>query len=119
MVNRKYKIMSEAENKEKLTGNEKVYLKFVGGNAGSYENKKEGTSYELGLVGFPISWLNGSTDEMRDFSEIIDVFCNNSCDEFIREYGSYDEFWSTCELTAKIVFEDESVAESKKLDPFA
>lgn len=105
--------------KENLTGNEKVVINLVAGDDSNYNKVIQGTSIELQLIDFPLKYLKGNTGEMTGYSDKIESFVNNCSDDFMMGHGSYDEFWSTYDISATITFEDGTTLESEPWDPFA
>lgn len=101
----------------KLTANDQVFIKLTA-HGGNYEKTINGSAKDLGLVDFPINWLDGDTNEMIDFSEVIERFYNNSNDDFMLNIGSSEDFRSSAKLHAIITRENAEVFESKENNPF-
>ena len=101
----------------KFSENDTVWIKLTA-DGGNYEKTIDGSAKDLGLVGFPVNWLDGDTNEMIDFSEVIERFYNNSNDDFMMNFGSSEDFRSSAKLHAKVTLENGQIFESKENNPF-
>jgi hypothetical protein len=89
--------------KNKLDANDFIEIII---EAGSYRKSICGKADELGLVGFPLDWIQSNPDEAECFSKIIADFRCVCHDEFIISYGSYQEFSESYQIKISAELED-------------
>jgi hypothetical protein len=105
-----YILLTINNMKTELDANDQVEIIL---NCNDYQNTISGTASELGLLGFPIEWIENSPGEAESQSDIISDFVAGCSEEYTNDWGSYSEFASCWMIDMKVILSDGTVIESK------
>ena len=99
--------------KQEIEANDQIEIIL---NCNDYQNSISGSGAELSLVGFPIDWIESSPGDVESQSDIISEFVAKCSDEYMFNWGSYDEFGRSRTINMKVTLSDGTVIEGNDND---